>query len=64
MSGGPGLRQSRTLAVEGVLAVQAGDNPRVVREKLEAFLPADLRGEGAEGAEGAAAEGVPAAAAA
>ena len=29
----------RTLAVEGVLSVQAGDNPRVVREKLEAFLP-------------------------
>src|SRR5919199_3013889 len=35
----------RTLAVEGVLAVQAGDNPRVVREKLEAFLPPALRGE-------------------
>jgi chemotaxis protein MotA len=35
----------RTLAVEGVLAVQAGDNPRVVREKLEAFLPLALRGE-------------------
>jgi flagellar motor component MotA len=27
------------------MAVQAGDNPRVVREKLEAFLPLDLRGE-------------------
>ena len=35
----------RSLAVEGVLAVQAGDNPRVVREKLEAFLPLALRGE-------------------
>jgi chemotaxis protein MotA len=35
----------RTLAVEGVMAVQAGDNPRVVREKLEAFLPLNLRGE-------------------
>jgi chemotaxis protein MotA len=46
----------RTLAVEGVLAVQAGDNPRVVREKLEAFLPMNLRGEdAAEGAEGGAA---------
>src|SRR5579859_5661301 len=33
----------RTLAVEGVLSVQAGDNPRVVREKLEAFLPMALR---------------------
>jgi chemotaxis protein MotA len=46
----------RTLAVEGVLAVQAGDNPRVVREKLEAFLPASLRGE-EEAARGAGAEG-------
>src|SRR4051794_7199251 len=53
----------RTLAVEGVLAVQAGDNPRVVREKLEAFLAAELRGEDTESAEGAA-EGAPAAAAA
>src|SRR5919206_2155358 len=35
----------RQLAVEGVLAVQAGDNPRVVREKLESFLPMSLRGE-------------------
>jgi chemotaxis protein MotA len=35
----------RELAVEGVLAVQAGDNPRVVREKLESFLPMELRGE-------------------
>jgi chemotaxis protein MotA len=52
----------RTLAVEGVLAVQAGDNPRVVREKLEAFLPEDLRGEEAT-AEGGA-EGAPVAAAA
>ncbi|MDQ3809930.1 MAG: motility protein A [Chloroflexota bacterium] len=35
----------RQLAVEGVLSVQAGDNPRVVREKLEAFLPIHERGE-------------------
>jgi chemotaxis protein MotA len=35
----------RQLAVEGVLSVQAGDNPRVVREKLEAFLPISMRGE-------------------
>jgi len=54
----------RTLAVEGVLADQAGDNPRVVREKLEAFLPLALRGEEEEtGAEGKA-EGAPVAAAA
>ena len=43
----------KTLAVEGVLAVQAGDNPRVLREKLEAFLPLNLRGEPEEGAESA-----------
>ena len=50
----------RTLAVEGVLAVQAGDNPRVVREKLEAFLPLNMRGEDAEAE--VAAGGEPAAA--
>jgi chemotaxis protein MotA len=44
----------RTLAVEGVLSVQAGDNPRVVREKLEAFLPLALRGEDAAAEEVAA----------
>src|SRR6185437_9061103 len=53
----------KTLAVEGVLSVQAGDNPRVVREKLEAFLPMELRGEPEEGAESAG-EGAPAQAAA
>ena len=47
----------RTLAVEGVLSVQAGDNPRVVREKLEAFLPLALRGEEEMTEEGAAAAG-------
>jgi chemotaxis protein MotA len=35
----------RELAMEGVLTVQAGDNPHVVREKLEAFLPLALRAE-------------------
>ena len=29
----------RTLTVEGVLAIQAGDNPRVVEDKLMAFVP-------------------------
>src|SRR5215216_6104656 len=53
----------RTLAVEGVLAVQAGDNPRVVREKLEAFLPMHERGEEVA-AEGEAAGAAPQAAAA
>ena len=29
----------RTLMVEGVCAISAGDNPRIVEEKLKAFLP-------------------------
>ncbi|MGE3267744.1 MAG: flagellar motor protein [Chloroflexota bacterium] len=47
---------SKELVVEGVLAVQAGDNPRVVREKLEAYLAPALRGGAAGGKGGAAAE--------
>jgi chemotaxis protein MotA len=44
--------------MQGILAVQAGDNPRIVREKLEAYLPPKSRGHaaaapGAEGADGA-----------
>jgi chemotaxis protein MotA len=54
----------RTLAIEGVLAVQAGDNPRVVREKLEAFLPMQLRGEPQPPAEEVALDAVARAAAA
>jgi chemotaxis protein MotA len=33
----------RTLTLEGILAIQAGDNPRVVEDKLIAFLPPDAR---------------------
>src|SRR3954447_7629869 len=33
----------RTLTVEGILAIQAGDNPRVVEDKLMAFVPPDER---------------------
>ena len=29
----------RTLTLEGILAIQAGDNPRVVEEKLMAYVP-------------------------
>ncbi len=39
----------RELALQGLLAVQAGDNPRIVREKLEAFLSPSHRGKGSEG---------------
>ena len=33
----------RQIIIRGVLAIQAGDNPRVVRQKLEMFLPPPLR---------------------
>lgn len=32
-----------TIAIEGILSIQAGDNPRIVEEKLKSFLPPDLR---------------------
>jgi len=35
----------RTLTVEGILAIQAGDNPRVVEDKLMAFVPPAERAE-------------------
>ncbi len=31
--------QVRTVAVEGLLSIQAGENPRVIEEKLKTFLP-------------------------
>jgi chemotaxis protein MotA len=34
---------ARALIVEGILAIQAGDNPRVVQEKLITFVPPALR---------------------
>jgi chemotaxis protein MotA len=36
--------EARTLIMEGILAIQAGDNPRVVAEKLQSFVPPDQRG--------------------
>ena len=33
----------RELMVEGVLAIQAGENPRIVEEKLKVFLPPEQR---------------------
>ena len=38
---------ARALVVEGILSIQAGDNPRVVQEKLITFVPPSQRpGEG------------------
>lgn len=41
----------RTIAIEGIMAVQSGENPRVVRQKLEGMVAK------AKNAKGAAAEG-------
>lgn len=35
--------QSRQMIIEGLLAVQSGDNPRMVAEKLLAFVPPEQR---------------------
>lgn len=37
--------EARTLITEGILAIQAGDNPRVVAEKLQSFVPPAQRGD-------------------
>jgi chemotaxis protein MotA len=34
----------REMMVEAILSIQAGDNPRMLREKLETFLPPERRG--------------------
>lgn len=47
-------QQYLQLVIEGLMSIQAGDNPRIVREKLEGFLnPAERRsGRADEGASG------------
>jgi chemotaxis protein MotA len=44
----------RTMTVEGILAIQAGDNPRVVEDKLLAFLSPEQRAAADEVEAGAA----------
>src|SRR3546814_19032615 len=34
---------TRETILEGILAIQAGDNPRIVREKLQSYLAPELR---------------------
>jgi chemotaxis protein MotA len=29
----------KEIVVKGILSIQAGDNPRIVRQKLDTFLP-------------------------
>ncbi|MEA2156270.1 MAG: hypothetical protein QOE11_2410, partial [Solirubrobacteraceae bacterium] len=33
----------RMLTIEGILGIQAGDNPRVLSDKLMTFVPPDQR---------------------
>lgn len=44
------------MALTGILAIQAGDNPRIVRDKLDGFLPPKQRGGTTGGPGGAGAE--------
>jgi len=46
----------REMTLEGILAIQAGDNPRVVEEKLMAYVPPAKRPSEEEQAAAAAAQ--------
>ena len=41
----------RGIILEGLLSIQAGENPRIIEEKLKAFLPPSMR-KNAAGGEG------------
>lgn len=56
--------QLRTLTLEGILGIQAGDNPRILAEKLQSFIPPTARNGAAEAKGGAAAPAADAAVAA
>ena len=49
-------QEVKTMIIEGVLAVQAGENPRIVSDRLMTFVPPDQRGE-ADGKAGGADDG-------
>ena len=34
----------KEIIIEGLLSIQAGENPRVIEEKLKSFLSPDARG--------------------
>ena len=38
----------KEITVEGILSIQAGENPRVIEEKLKSFLSPSAREETAE----------------
>ena len=47
--------QSKSIMIEGLLSIQAGENPRVIEEKLKSFLAPKERGSSEEGSGGEAA---------
>jgi chemotaxis protein MotA len=47
----------RTLTLEGILGIQAGDNPRILAEKLQSFIPPAMRNGAADGAGASAGAG-------
>jgi chemotaxis protein MotA len=42
----------KEIIVEGLLSIQAGENPRVIEEKLKSFLSPAMRGSLGKGEEG------------
>lgn len=47
--------QAKAIMIEGLLSIQAGENPRVIEEKLKSFLaPKERTGSSEEGAGGEA----------
>src|SRR4029079_15665383 len=51
----------RTLTLEGILGIQAGDNPRILAEKLQSFIPPERGAEVESGAGAGAAAPAPSA---
>lgn len=43
--------QLKEIMIEGLLSIQAGENPRVIEEKLKSFLAPSVRDELSEGGE-------------
>ena len=44
--------QLKEIMIEGLLSIQAGENPRVIEEKLKSFLAPSVRDGMSEGGEG------------
>ena len=45
--------QVKEIMIEGLLSIQAGENPRVIEEKLKSFLAPKDRGTSEDGGEAA-----------